>query len=107
MTRFDGQAWIDGGRQVDAAADSLYRAAHPVVTRVPGEAPTASPIDTTLAGHHQYILRHWHHMLASANEGAVSAASRMIATGEDYNATEESAAASRFWGEYNDGSRPR
>ncbi|WP_297746694.1 hypothetical protein [uncultured Tessaracoccus sp.] len=68
-----------------------------------GESDTAA----ALAGHHQYILRHWHHMLASANEGTVSAASRMVATGEDYNATEESAAASRFWGEYNDGSRPR
>ncbi|NLE97742.1 MAG: hypothetical protein GX596_07105 [Propionibacterium sp.] len=97
MTTFTPSVWKAEGVNVQSTADDFYRAAHGVVVGQPIDKRTSSPIEAAAAAGDALCQNPWHHLIAKAHEGLTSVGSRMIGTGDDYEAEEESAAAQRFW----------
>lgn len=97
MTTFTPSVWKAQGEQVQATADEFYRSAHGVVTGQPIPTRSGSPIEAAAAAGDALCQNPWHHLIANAYEGLTSVGSRMVGTGDDYTASEESAAGQRFW----------
>ena len=97
MVEFVPSVWKVEGEKVSGAADEFYRGAHGVITCREFRTRSSSPIEQAVANGDALCYHPWHHLIASSYEGLTSVASRMVATGSDYAATEEAAASVRFW----------
>ncbi|WP_296139535.1 hypothetical protein [uncultured Tessaracoccus sp.] len=96
MTTFDPSAWKAAGEAVRSHAHTFYRSAHGLITAHPSSTG-ASPIDAAAHVGDAYAQGEWHNIMADAYKSLSSTGSSMVATGEDYEATEEQAAYQRFW----------
>lgn len=97
MTTFTPSAWKKAGETMDQAAKEMYKDAHQVIVARPLTTRTSSPIEAAAVAGDALCNVPWHKLIASATEGVSSTAGKMRATGSDYSATEEAAAAARFW----------
>ena len=97
MTIFTPSAWRKAGETLDQAATAMYADAHQVIIAETLSARTRSPIEAAAVAGDALCNGPWHRLIAGAMEGATSTASKMRATGSDYQATDEAAAAARFW----------
>lgn len=97
MTKFTPAVWKAQGEVIQNAAEEFYRGAHGVVVGQPIATRSSSPIEAAAAAGDKQCQNPWHHLVANAYEGLTSVGSRMVGTGDDYDATEEAAARERFW----------
>ncbi len=96
MTTFTPAVWKAEGQAVRSHADEFYRSAHGLITaRI--SSTGASPIDSAAHNGDAKAQATWHNLIAAAYESLTATSSSMVATGEDYGATEEQAAYQRFW----------
>ena len=97
MTTFEPSTWKKAGEVMNTAADDMYRSAYAVITAQPFSAKSSSPIDAAAVAGDALCNVPWHQLVAAANEGMTTTATKMVATGTDYAAAEEAAASTRFW----------
>ncbi|EPH02753.1 hypothetical protein HMPREF1531_02064 [Propionibacterium sp. oral taxon 192 str. F0372] len=100
MTEFNPAMWKEAGAAIEKVADALYRSAEGIALAEPlVYLDGASPIDAAIIARDGKCCLPWHNLVGAANDGLTSLGSKMTATGNDYEATEEGniAAAKRFW----------
>lgn len=97
MTTFNPYSWKVSGEALEDAASDMYRQAHDVITAHALKIRGSSAIDAAVLAGDALCNAPWHRLIAAAQEGLTSTASKMVATGEDYNSYEQSAASARFW----------
>lgn len=97
MTTFTPSAWVTGGEAMRQGAEDMYAGSHGVIRAHPLTARTSSPIESAAVAGDALCNVPWHRLIAYAKESMGVVGSKMVATGEDYSATEEDAATQRFW----------
>lgn len=99
---FSPASWTNASEVVQNASDDFARGAHPVT--VSKALSTAfllrADTDGALKTQDEALLVPWYELVGRAIEGMNSDASKMAATGANYQAMEEqgTTAAERFWG---------
>lgn len=99
MTKFDPQSWVAQGNILSAASEDFYASCWPVISAAPLKNTTGSELDAAIVQGNTACASTWHQLIAAMREASSSEASKVIATGEDYAASEEDAteASDRFW----------
>lgn len=100
MAKFTGTSWIEAGRAIEAEADELYAGAHGVTVAAPIEGGTSARLDPAIVAGDALFNAPWHRLVANVVEAMYIDASKMVSTGENYDAMEQegTTAARRFWG---------
>lgn len=97
MTTFTPSNWVTAGQAMRQGAEDMYAGSHGVIRAKPLTARTSSPIEGKAVAGDALCNVPWHRLIAYAKESMAMTGSKMVATGEDYSATEEEAATQRFW----------
>lgn len=97
MVTFDPPSWEKAGYQMLGAADAFYRGAHGVITAKTVSGNSGSGIDGAVMQGDSQCNVPWHRLIAAAQESLSSTGSKAQGTGTNYGATEETAAAQRYW----------
>lgn len=97
---FNPDSWINASERMQNASDAFWRSAHPVVVARTISAFSLSPVDGAVRDGDGPLIVKWYELIGKGVEALNSDASKMSATGSNYQAMEErgTRAAERFWG---------
>lgn len=96
---FNPESWKNASKDLSGVREAFYTSAHDVVVARTLDSGGSSPVDQAAIGHDDALNIQWYELVGNVTEQLNSDASKMDATGANYDAMEESgtSAVDRFW----------